>query len=267
VSLSQEPVFSLLRDEFVCGYRDITGEDYAGVSGEHATTGNAIQTTNGAGPHNLQLFMLAPDGTVLHCLPGYWHPQDLAHEMELAYKLKQVWEDPKLSRGQKNEMFRQMQIGHLQEHSMQMVMRSKMQSFDQKYEAKNRLHTSDTIKNPSMLVNYSKEMPVPQQAFKTTDQIMHERMARRPFLAFNHFDVAAFSDYGRPKYDKKEDMRTADGKLPEMGGNRMGQMAQMGGMGMGVNNQMMRRMQRQQRMRLNRPGNSNNTPYVTTYPQ
>lgn len=258
MSLSQEPVFSLLRDEFVCGYRDITGEDYAGVSGEHATTGNAIQTTNGAGPHNLQLFMLAPDGTVLHCLPGYWHPQDLAHEMELAYKLKLVWDDKNLTRGQKNDMFRQMQMAHLQEHSMQMVMRSKMQSFDQKYEAKNRRNSSDTIKNPSMLVNYSKEMPVPQQAFKTTDQIMHERMARRPFVAFNHFDVAAFSDYGRPKYDKKEDMRTADGKIAGMDGNQIGQM--------GGNGQMMRRMQRQQRMRLNRPGNST-TPYVTTYPQ
>ena len=47
--------------------------------------------------------------------------------------------------------------------------------------------------------------PKQQDEFKTTDQIVHERMAARPFVKYADFDVAAFSDYGRPKYDKKQD--------------------------------------------------------------
>jgi hypothetical protein len=42
-------------------------------------------------------------------------------------------------------------------------------------------------------------------AMKTTDEIMHERMAMRPFVPYEQFDVAAYSNYGKPKYDKHED--------------------------------------------------------------
>ena len=47
----------------------------------------AVFTTNGAGPHNIQMFVLAPDGTVLTCLPGYWQSDDLAGELNLAEDL------------------------------------------------------------------------------------------------------------------------------------------------------------------------------------
>ena len=89
-----------------------------------------------------------------------------------------------------------------------------MQGFDKKYEAKHRLRTSDTIKNVQ-LASYAlqKGQKVPKGAFKTTDVIMHERMAQRPFVAFNRFDVAHFVDYGRPKYDKNEDFRGSNGKV------------------------------------------------------
>jgi hypothetical protein len=215
VSLSQEPVFSELKNKFVCTSKDITNEPYCGKSGRHAPTGKGISTTNGAGPHNLQLFVLAPDGTVLHCLPGYWAPQDLVHELKLAEDLFTVWKNPQLSRGQKNQMFKQMQLSHLNEHPTDMVRRSRMQGFDQKFEAKNRPYQSDTVKNPQLAVqalaqNNNKLLA---QAFKTTDQIAHERMAQRPFVPYSQFDVAVYTDYGKQRYEKNEDFRDMSGQL------------------------------------------------------
>jgi hypothetical protein len=213
VSLSKDPAFSVLKEHFICGYRDITNEPYSGMSGWHETDGNAIKTTNGAGPRNLQLFMMTPDGIVLHCLPGYWDAQDLVHELELAWELNNVWKDPVLTVSQKNGMFSQMQVAHTYEHSPMMVRRSRMQGFDQKHEAKHRLWSSDTIRDPYLLVNHSMHGPMPQMAFKTTDQIAHERMSVRPFLPYERFDVANFSDYGKERYEKNEDFRTADGRV------------------------------------------------------
>jgi hypothetical protein len=214
VSLSSDPAFSLLKKYFVCGYRDITYEPYAGVSGRHEVGGNAVDTSNGAGPHNLQLFFLASDGTVLSVLPGYWHSQDLVPEMNLAAQLDKVWTDNSLSRTQKDQMFRNMQLAHVSQHSPGMVKRSKMQSFDMQYEVQNRLAYSDTILDRNA-ASYAVEThnKVPPYAFKTTDRLMHERMASRPFVAYNQFDVAAFADYGKQKYDKHEDFRMADGTV------------------------------------------------------
>lgn len=98
MSLSQEPAFSVLKDNFVCGYTDITEKEYSGVSGRHEKFGNAIATTNGAGPRNLQMFMLSSDGTVLHCLPGYWDPRDLVTETRFAWQLNEVWKDKSKSK-------------------------------------------------------------------------------------------------------------------------------------------------------------------------
>jgi hypothetical protein len=215
VSLSSDPAFSTLKETFVCGYRDITDEPYSGISGRHDTFGNAVATTNGAGPHNIQMFVLSPDGTVLTCMPGYWNPQDMVAELGLAQRLNEVWQNPSLSRAEKNQLFYQMHMGHVAQHSEGMVRRSKMQGFDQKYEAKFRMASSDTIKNASLITDPMAKM-LPQEAFKTTDEIMHERMASRPFVAYQNFDVAAFADYGRPKYDKHEDLRDSSGRVAGM---------------------------------------------------
>lgn len=65
-------------------------EPYAGNSGTHKSRGNAVDTTSGAGLHNIQMFVMNPDGTVIHCLPGFWNPQDLADELTLARKLNDL---------------------------------------------------------------------------------------------------------------------------------------------------------------------------------
>jgi hypothetical protein len=189
VSLSEDPTLSLLQSKFVCGWKDISGEKYCGVSGHYSPDMGAAWTTNGAGPHNVQLFMLAADGTVLHCLPGFWETHDLAHEIKFAGELHRVWLDPSLTREQKDTKFKEMNLKHADDHPREMVARSQMQGFDKKFEEK-RKGSSDC---------FSKD-----GSAKTTDRIMHERMAARPFVAFENFDIAKYVDYGRQKYDKKK---------------------------------------------------------------
>ena len=210
----------MLKNDFVCGTFNIVGQPYCGQSGIHPIDeSSAVFTTNGAGPHNIQMFVLAPDGTVLTCLPGYWESDDLATELNLAKDLYKVYKDPALTMAQKKLKFTEMHLAHIKQHSPAMVKRSKMQGFDMKFEAKNRATTSDTI--------YSSTGGDPKMGgiqFKTTDVIMHERMAMRPFLKYSQFDVAQYCDYGRPKYDKKE-----DGELPAPPQTKKGRKGKRGG--------------------------------------
>ena len=80
MTLPNEEVFELLRDHFVLGARNIEKDEHVGLSHGYKCTQSAVGTTNGAGARNVQLLMLAADGTVLHALPGYWHPDDLKRE-------------------------------------------------------------------------------------------------------------------------------------------------------------------------------------------
>jgi hypothetical protein len=86
-----------------------------------------------------------------------------------------------------------------------------MQGYDIQYEIAHRLYNSDVFYDPRMVDPVAKKAP--PGAVKTTDVIMHERMAQRPFELYEHFDVAAYSDYGKPFYDKHEEFRTADGQI------------------------------------------------------
>jgi hypothetical protein len=194
----------MLKNDFVCGYKDISRARYAGSSGKHMPNGNAVDTTNGAGPHNIQMFILSADGTVLTCLPGYWHSEDLASELDFAKQLNLIWTNPDLTREEKDATFRQMQLGHISEHSKALQKRSEFQSFDAQFEVQKRYWTTDTIANRNLIDPRSGGRPLPG-AMKTTDVIMHERMAARPFERYEDFDVAAFADYGKQKYDKHED--------------------------------------------------------------
>lgn len=151
MSLSTDPAFSYLKDNFVCGYADIKHKWYCGKSGKHEVDGVAIDTSNGAGPHNIQMFMLSGDGTVLHCLPGYWNSQDLYLELQLAAELNKVWLDPNLSVTQKDKIFVQKQLNHIFEHPMSMIRRSRMQGFDRKAELKKN-YMPDTVSNPALFM-------------------------------------------------------------------------------------------------------------------
>jgi hypothetical protein len=210
VSLSQEPAYSDLKNHFVCGYRNIIGEKYAGNSGTHSMRGTAVDTTNGAGPHNLQLFVMNPDGTVIHCLPGYWNSQDLSSELAFARQLNALYVNGSVSPSDKVTQFHSMQLNHIHQHSADMVARSKMQNFDMRREAKKPY--SDTLKVAGV-IDEANWGPAQEAAFKTTDEIMHERMSMRPFLPYDSFDIANFTDYGTVTYDKHEDSLDESGRM------------------------------------------------------
>lgn len=180
------------------------------MSGVHDVFGNAVDTTNGAGPHNIQIFMLAADGTVLNVLPGYWNPKDLVIEMNLAAQLNKVWLDKSFTRAEKDRIFQDMHIAHTLEHPPDMVLRSRMQSFDIEYESR-KAH-SDAVRAPQVVQSWhAAGLHAPAQAFKTTDVLMHDRMAQHGFQNYENFDVARFCDYGQPRYDKHEDYIDAKG--------------------------------------------------------
>jgi hypothetical protein len=210
VSLSTDPAFSILKNDFICGYKDISRARYAGASGKHQPDENAVDTTNGAGPHNIQMFIITPDGIVLHCLPGYWHSQDLADELRFAEQLNDVWNDQSLTREEKDRAFAQMQLRHIASHSPAERNRSRLQGFDVKFEAEHKLGRTDVFYNPSAI---DPRGSIPPAQVKTADVIMHERMAVRPFEEYKRFDVAAYSDYGKNVYDKHEQFRDSTGQI------------------------------------------------------
>ncbi len=225
MSLSKEPVFSELRNHFVCGYRDISSEPYSGNSGAHSVNGQAVDTTNGAGPHNIQLFVMAPDGTVLHCLPGYWNPNDLAAELKLAQRIGSIWQNNSMSLEQKKIQFSKMHLEHFRSHSKETIARSQMQGFDKHAELA-RGKNADTVRLASVAMATCSDGSCESEAarkgedpdkeelvVKSTDEIMHERMSKRAFMAYTAFDTGKFSDYGTHYYDKHEDALDEHGKM------------------------------------------------------
>ncbi|MBX9722606.1 MAG: hypothetical protein K2X81_14505, partial [Candidatus Obscuribacterales bacterium] len=222
-----EPVFSAIRNRFVCGYKNIKQESYVGNSVVHGTDSPAAVTTNGAGPHNMQLFIMSEDGTVLHCLPGYWDANDLASELQLGEKLNAIWQDSSITLEQKNAMFKKMQLEHLASHSTQTQERSHLQGFDALHIAHNMGELKDCVKDaPMLLAANIKSTPtttkttegphVPMEAFKTTDEIMHQRMSERPFRSYEKFDTVAFTNYGSNFYDKQENESETARYRPEL---------------------------------------------------
>lgn len=176
-----------------------------------------MDTTNGAGPHNVQLFVLSDDGTVLHCMPGYWNSEDMASELALAEKLNAVWHDSSISREQKDKIFQKLNKEHLASHSSETIARSHLQGFDAQYIAAHQTELPDLIQEPALLKCYKPTQGQSEkektegggshlnyEAFKTTDKIMHERLSKQPFVAYSDFDIASFTNYGTNYYDKGE---------------------------------------------------------------
>jgi len=207
VSLPQEPVFSLLKSDFVVGWKNIITEDYVGESFGYTCDQTAVGTTNGAGPHNVQIFVLSPDLTVLHALPGFWHPDDLAQELRFSQVLHRLWQDKGRSRKEKDAMFTKLQLAEYKNHSRATTIRSSWQGFDAANEQKRHQEgkqrdTLLTSVDGSVLERRGRPL------MKPINQLVHERMAQRPFVKFKDFDVAEFADYGRILYDNN---RKVDG--------------------------------------------------------
>lgn len=207
MSLPQEPVFSLLKSDFVVGWKNIITEEYVGESFGYTCDQTAVGTTNGAGPHNVQIFVLSPDLTVLHALPGFWHPKDLAQELRFSQALQRLWQDKGRSRKEKDAMFTRLQLAEYKNHTRTTTIRSSWQGFDAANE-KQRLDRGQQRDTFLTSVDGSVDEQRGRPRMKPINQLVHERMAQRPFVKFEDFDVAEFADYGRILYDNN---RKVDG--------------------------------------------------------
>ena len=128
-------------------------------------------------------------------------------EIQLAQNLNSLWQNNNVTPEKKNKMFHQTQLAHTAQHPAQMTERSHLQGFDAKHEKQEsdsdfKVKSSDTIHRRVKLAK--------NNDLKTTDQVVHERMSERPFVKYEDFDVAEFTDYGKIRYDKKEETRVAD---------------------------------------------------------
>ncbi|MCR9244945.1 MAG: hypothetical protein NXI31_07925 [bacterium] len=200
MTLPNEEVLQLLQDEFILGSRNIERDEHVGLSHGYRKTDSAVGTTNGAGGRNVQLCVLASDRTVLHVLPGFWHAEDLVDELKFALTLHELYDDQERSKGEKQSMFQAMHRAKVRRLSPATIRRSRWQGFDVWEEVKrNRKQRRDTLvldENGQPMLSASGQIMA-----KPLCEVVHERMAKRPFMAFEDFDMEAFVDYGRAYYD------------------------------------------------------------------
>lgn len=192
MTLPDEKVLSKLRDNFVVGWRSIEKEEYCGSSRGYGRTHTAVGTTNGAGGSNVQLFVLSPDLVVLHALPGFWHPDDLAAELDFALVIDRLWQDQGRDRGEKEEMFAKLHRIELRQQSEMTTARSEWQSFDRSRE----LRRAKKEQRDTVYVADNGRLEV-----KPLNVLMRERMMARPFMPLAEFDIDTFVDYGKKHYD------------------------------------------------------------------
>lgn len=199
MTLPEPELQALLADAFVVGWRNIEREPWCGLSHGYSSRQTALGTTNGAGGRNLQLFVLAPDLTVLHALAGFWHPADLRSELTFAQRLFALYRDETRTPEEKWRMARAFHDQAIQHASPETLARSDWQSFDRSRE------TWRAQEEPRDTVRYVNGKPAVdangQIALKPLFVLQHERMKAQLFQPYARFDVERFVDYGLKHYD------------------------------------------------------------------
>lgn len=190
----------MLKSDFVLGWKDILKEDYVGRSFGYSSRQASVGTTNGAGPHNVQIFMLSPDLVVLHALPGFWHPKDLARELRLAKVLFRLWQSKDHTWVQKRKIYRRLQLAEARLQPKTTYVRSGWQPFDQRNE-RSRLSQGPRDTFQCTEEGYLLADSRGNLMMKPINVLVHERMARRGFTWFDDFDIKEFIDYGTLFYD------------------------------------------------------------------
>src|ERR1043166_5622888 len=179
VSLPDDEVMELLQRDFVVTWRNIQKDGYVGLSHGYRTDQTAIGTTNGAGGRNVQLVILAADETVLHVLPGFWHPEDLANELRFARALHQLWLDENKTPAQKQAMYMVLHRAHVRGFDKDTLARSDWQSFD-RWEEMRRAQTGG--RDPALTGAEGKPLTDKRGVqLKPLCVLVHDRMAARPF--------------------------------------------------------------------------------------
>lgn len=190
----------MLKSDFVLGWRNILREEYVGRSFGYSSRQTSVGTTNGAGPHNVQIFILSPELVVLHALPGFWHPKDLARELRFAKVLYRLWQSKNHTWVQKRKVYRRLQLAEARHHPKETYARSGWQSFDQRHErsrlARGPRDTFQCSDGGYLLADCRGNLMM-----KPINVLVHERMAKIGFTWFDDFDIPAFVDYGTRFYD------------------------------------------------------------------
>lgn len=189
MTLSHEEVQKRLNQSFVSGWTNIKGETaYAGNSNTHLPTYPAIEVSNCAGHHNVQMFFMTSEGRVLHCLPGYWNPRHFMEEMELAVSLGSLYYRRDLSAAERNQKYLDLHLNHALDHSEALRRASYHQGFD-RMDLEKRQESDFHRKEGFIAVG-----------LKTPDQVLHERLAERPYAPFESLDVKHVIDMGLKRY-------------------------------------------------------------------
>lgn len=200
MTLPDPEVLDLLANDFVVGWSNIEREDHVGTSHGYQDNQTAVGTTNGAGGRNLQLLVLSSDGVVLHALPGFWHPADLAAELRFSRQVHRLWLEPERTRAQKDAMFLALHRYELARQSADTIARSDWQGFDRWAEVQ---RCKQAPRDTMLSVATTGETSVPGKdvELKPLNVVARERMMAQPFRKLADFDVEAFVDYGRVLYD------------------------------------------------------------------
>lgn len=191
MTLPDEDVIDLLQRHFVLAARNIERDGHVGLSHGYRADQTAVGTTNGAGGRNVQLVVLATDGTVVHALPGFWHADDLVPELRLALELHALYRDEALSMPSKLAMFTALHRSHLRRHGAAAEARGDWQGFDRAHE----LIRSQSEPRDTVVVDGA------NRTLKSIPRLVHERLLARPFRSLAEFGMESFVDYGRPFYD------------------------------------------------------------------
>lgn len=213
MSLPDPAVFPLLRDQFVLGWKNIKREEFVGDSNGYSANQSCVGTTNGAGSRNLQLFLLSPDKVVLHAITGFWHPEDLAHELNLGLVAWRLYQDKSRNMEQKCRMYKMLVMTDLRFQSPEMYARSDWQGFDIHREASKVAQTPDRDTFQRDEKGQLKKTSGGAAILKPLNVLIHQRMAARPFVDFEDFDVDSFVDNGTRFYDNNRHVSRRGKKL------------------------------------------------------
>ena len=188
MTLSNDQVQKELQKNFVCAWENIKGKrSYAGSSNTHMPTNAATEVTNCAGHHNVQMVFMTSDGRVLHCLPGYWTPRHFITELNLALELGKLYYKKDFSVAERNREYLDLHLRHSIEHTQELRDASCHQGFDKQNLEKRQ--QSDFHRTEGFVLG-----------LKTPDQVLHERLAERPYLPYEAFDIEKFIDMGIKQY-------------------------------------------------------------------
>lgn len=198
VTLAKPEIARKLNSHFACAWMNIEGKrSYAGSSNKHQPTDGAKMVGNCTGHHNVQTFMMSRDGRVLNMLPGFWSAELLSKQIDLAKKLDGIWRSKSLSTYDKYERF-------MNEHLTMSVAlakaakESQLPFFDQAKLARER--NEDFVRTAGGKAN----------TLKTPDQVLHERMAERPFLPLDKFDTATVIAMGQKRFKYDDGMKSKE---------------------------------------------------------